>query len=81
MIRMFVTSGWVGRRMALGSELQLELSEPCERCAMTTLPQAELEREPRILATLNAHNAGNMGVYARVVRPGTLRRGDSAELL
>jgi hypothetical protein len=48
---------------------------------MTTLPQAELEREPRILATLNAHNSGHMGVYARVVRPGTLRRGDRAELL
>lgn len=77
----FVESGWVGRRLALGSELQLELSEPCERCAMTTLPQADLEREPRILATLNAYNSGNMGVYARVVRPGTLRRGDSAELL
>ena len=79
--RGFVESDWIGRTLALGSELRLELSEPCERCVMTTLPQAELEREPRILATLNAHNSGHMGVYARVVRPGALRRGDRAELL
>jgi uncharacterized protein YcbX len=79
--RGFVESGWVGRTLALGSELRLELSEPCERCAMTTLPQGELGREPRVLATLNAHNSGSMGVYARVVRPGNLRRGDRAELL
>ena len=79
--RGFVESDWIGRTLALGSELRLELSEPCERCVMTTLPQGELEREPRILATLNAHNSGHMGVYARVVRPGALRRGDRAELL
>ena len=48
---------------------------------MTTLPQGDLGREPRILATLNTHNAGNMGVYARVVQPGSLCRGDRAELL
>jgi uncharacterized protein YcbX len=77
----FVESDWVGRTLALGPDLRLELSEPCERCAMTTLPQGELAREPRILATLNTHNAGNMGVYARVVQPGSLRRGDRAELL
>ncbi len=77
----FVESDWVGRTLALGSELRLELSEPCERCAMTTLPQAELVREPGILKTLHAHNAGHMGVYARVVRPGIVHRGDRAELL
>jgi uncharacterized protein YcbX len=79
--RGFIESGWIGRSLALGSELRLELSELCERCVMTTLPQGELQREPRILATLNAHNSGHMGVYARVARPGTLRRGDRAELL
>jgi uncharacterized protein YcbX len=77
----FIESDWVGRSLALGSQLRLELSEPCERCAMTTLPQGNLAREPRILATLNKHNAGNMGVYARVVQPGSLRRGDRAALL
>jgi uncharacterized protein YcbX len=79
--RGFVERDWIGRTLALGSGLRLELSELCERCVMTTLPQAELAREPRILSTLAAHNSGQLGVYARVVRPGTLRRGDRAELL
>ena len=52
-----------------------------ERCAMTTLPQDERVREPRILKTLHAHNSRHRGVYARVVRPGSVHRGDRAELL
>lgn len=79
--RGFVEREWIGRTLALGPELQLELSELCERCGMTTLAQGALEREPRILATLVAHNAGQLGVYARVVRPGVVRCGDSAQLL
>lgn len=79
--RGFVEGDWIGRTLALGPELRLELVESCERCVMTTLPQAELAREPRILATLAAHNDKHLGVYARVTRPGSLHRGDPAELL
>jgi uncharacterized protein YcbX len=62
-------------------ELRLELIESCERCVMTTPPQAELTREPRILATLATHNDTHIFAYARIARPGALRCGDPAELL
>ncbi len=77
----FIENDWIGRTLALGSELQIELVESCVRCVMTTLPQGKLERDPRILMTLNKNNSGHMGVYARVARPGTLRQGDGVELL
>jgi hypothetical protein len=77
----FLEEKWIGATLALGPELRVELSEPCERCALPTLPQGALERDPKIGKTVAAHNANHMGVYARVVQPGTLRRGDRAELL
>lgn len=76
----FVESDWMGRTLALGPELRLEVSEPCERCSVPTLPQGELKRDPKILSTVSAHNNTNMGVYARVVQPGRLRQGDSVEM-
>jgi uncharacterized protein YcbX len=77
----FLEEKWIGATLALGPELRIELSEPCERCALPTLPQGALERDPKIGKTVAAHNANHMGAYARVVQPGTLRRGDRAELL
>lgn len=77
----FLEEKWIGATLALGPELRIELSEPCERCALPTLAQAGLERDPKIGKTIAAHNTNHMGAYARVVQPGTLRRGDRAELL
>jgi len=72
----FVEQGWVGRILALGSEVRLEVTGPCPRCVMTTLPQADLPRDTGILRTAVQHGQGHVGVYARVLRGGTLRRGD-----
>ena len=73
----FVENGWVGRRLALGDEVLLEVVRPCPRCVMTTLPQGDLPKDPGILRAAAQHNAANVGVYASVVRGGTLRRGDA----
>ncbi len=77
----FIESGWIGRTLALGPELRLQLVEPCERCALTTAPQGDLERDPLILSTITRKNGGNMGVYARVVVEGSVSRGDTIELI
>jgi hypothetical protein len=76
----FLESDWIGRILAIGSDLRLEVAAPCERCSLPTQPQGRLERDPGILSTITRHNDTNMGAYARVISPGRLRRGDVAEL-
>ncbi len=72
----FVEQGWVGRTLSLGKEVRLAVTGPCSRCVMTTLPQADLPADPGILRAAVQHGQGHVGVYARVVRGGYLRRGD-----
>jgi uncharacterized protein YcbX len=76
----FVEDGWVGRTLALGNEVRLEVTKPCSRCVMITLPQADLPKDPGILRTAAQHNQVHVGVYAKVVRGGHLRRGDLVRL-
>jgi uncharacterized protein YcbX len=77
----FVEAGWLNRSLRIGGDVELRVFEECERCAMTTLPQQELERDPRILATITRHNRTRFGIYLSVSCPGTIRRGDPVRLL
>jgi MOSC domain-containing protein YiiM len=43
---------------------------------MTTLAQGDLPNDAGILRTAVQHNRANVGVYAAVVRSGTIHRGD-----
>ncbi len=56
---------------------------------MTTLPQADLPHDPRILRTIAVQNRLDLGdfghlpcagVYADIVQPGSIRRGDRVQL-
>ena len=76
----FVENDWIGHTLALGDEVRLSITRPCPRCVMTTLPQGDLPRDPGILRTAAQHNEVNVGVYANVVRGGTIRRGDPVRL-
>jgi MOSC domain-containing protein len=72
----FVENAWIGHTLAIGDEVRLSITGPCPRCVMTTLPQRDLPRDPGILRTAAQHNQVNVGVYAAVLRGGTIRRGD-----
>jgi hypothetical protein len=76
----FVENAWIGRTLAIGDEVRLSITGPCGRCVMTTLAQAELPKDSGILRTAVEHNQGHVGVYAAVVRGGTIRRGDRLTL-
>jgi uncharacterized protein len=78
--RGFVENGWIGQTIAVGDEVRLQITGPCPRCVMTTLPQGDLPKDPGILRTAAQHNQANVGVYANVVAGGTLRRGDPVTL-
>ncbi|SRR5581483_9474490 len=73
----FAENQWVGRQLAIGDHLSLDITMPCPRCVMTTLPQSDLPQDPAILRAAVKHNQATVGVYASVVRGGVIRRGDS----
>ncbi|HET8562541.1 MAG TPA: MOSC domain-containing protein [Candidatus Binatia bacterium] len=76
----FVENAWIGHTLAIGDEVRLSVTGPCPRCVMTTLDQGDLPKDGGILRTAVQHNKGNVGVYATVVRGGTIRRGDRVRL-
>src|SRR6184192_3376499 len=77
--RGFVENAWIGRTICIG-EVRLNVSGPCPRCVMTTLPQGDLPKDPGILRAAAQHNQTNVGVYADVIATGTVRRGDPIRL-
>jgi uncharacterized protein len=76
----FVEDGWVGRRLAVGPDLQLEVTERTERCVMVTMAQEDLADDPRVLRAVADHNDICLGVYAEVARPGRVAVGDEVRL-
>ncbi len=73
----FVENDWVGKTIAIGPEVRIQVTGPCPRCVMTTLSQADLPKDPEILKTAAQHNEARVGVYASVVQTGTIRIGDT----
>ncbi|MGH7513565.1 MAG: MOSC domain-containing protein [Gemmatimonadales bacterium] len=79
-VKDFVENAWIGRTLAIGEAVRLSITGPCPRCVMTTLPQGDLAKDPGILRTAAQHNHANVGLYASVLRGGTVRRGDAIRL-
>jgi uncharacterized protein YcbX len=91
----FVENGWIGKTVAIGDSVRLAVTDPCPRCVMSTLAQEDLPADPGILRTAARHNslvggegrgpegvyAASVGVYARVLSEGTVRRGDPVRVL
>jgi uncharacterized protein YcbX len=86
----FCENTWTGRELAIGDDVVLRITIPCPRCINVTLPQAELPRDPGILRMIGQHNMQDLGdfgglpcagVYADVVTPGTIHRGDAVRCI
>ena len=86
----FLENDWVGRTLRIGDEVRMHITDPCPRCVMPTLAQGDLPKDPGILHKGIMHNkvhvpfAGkalpSVGVYARVISAGIIRRGDSVQV-
>jgi hypothetical protein len=71
-----VEQEWLGREIAIGDAVIVKAARSTVRCVMTTQPQAELGAAPEVLRKLAADNAASLGIYAEVLRPGTVEVGD-----
>jgi uncharacterized protein len=76
----FIENSWIGKKIAIGQDVVMRVTGPCTRCVMITLPQGDLPRDSGILKTVARFNQVNTGVYASVLRSGTIHRGDLARL-
>jgi len=72
----FVENDWIGKTIAIGPEVKIQVTGPCPRCVMTTLGQADLPKDPQVLKTAAQHNEAHVGAYASVVQTGMIRIGD-----
>ena len=77
----FVENDWIGKTLAIGPEVKIQITGPCPRCVMTTLPQSDLPKDPGILKTAAKFNNVQVGIYATVLHPGTIRINDSITIL
>jgi len=79
-----VEDSWAGRELELGGA-RLLVGGGVPRCAVIDLEPGRGARGTSLLKTLARYrlNAGEIsfGVYARVIRPGTVARGDRAQLV
>lgn len=85
----FIENEWVGHTLSIGEEVRLQITDPCPRCVMTTLPQGDLPRDPGILKTVVNNTVHvpfaqkalpSVGIYARVLQGGRIHRGDRVRI-
>ena len=76
----FPEQAWVGKTLAIGS-VTLKIDTTCPRCAMTTHGFDALPQDPQIMRKMVANSAGNLGIYASVVKVGKVATGDSVRVM
>ena len=67
----------VGRTVRIG-DVELDVQKLIDRCVMVTRAQPDgIERDLDVLRTIHRERAGNLGIGALVVTPGTIAAGDA----
>jgi uncharacterized protein YcbX len=80
----FLEDAWVGGTLLFGDgELQpaVSVTMPDLRCVMIDLDPYTAEKDARVMKTVVRLNQNNAGVYATVVRTGTIRVGDQVTFI
>jgi MOSC domain-containing protein len=85
----YTENDWVGRQLAIGGEVRLEIFLPTPRCAVPTLAHGQEPGNPQVLRALARSNRVAVegfglqtcaGVYAKVISPGRVQAGDEARI-
>jgi uncharacterized protein YcbX len=75
-----IEQGWIGKRLSIGGAV-LEGSEPCIRCAFTSLAQEPgVPFDKRVHTAISQKLDGNLGVYCSVIEPGQVLVGDEVRV-
>ena len=77
----FAENEFVGRSVRIGPKAVVRVLERDARCAMITLDPDTGEKTPALLKKIAQAHDGMAGVYGAVLVEGTLRKGDSVEVL
>jgi len=80
----FLEDGWVGRMLVFGdgdSPPAVSVTMCDVRCMMLNLDPETAVQDARVMKTVVRLNKNNAGVYATVVRSGTIRVGDRVNLV
>jgi len=72
---------FVGRSLRIGSNVNIAVLQRDARCMMITLDPDTAEKTPAILKAVAQAHQGMAGIYAAVLTEGTIRQGDTIELL
>ena len=67
-----IEQGWIGKRLRVG-KVELQVCDTTERCGMVAFAQSELPKAPEVLRHITRGAELKFGVYARVLRPGSVR--------
>jgi len=76
-----IERGWLGKTLSVGEEVRLWVNGATERCGMVAFAQADLPYDARILRCITQEAALHFGVYAEVLVPGRIKRGDSVTVV
>lgn len=72
---------WSGRRATIGSAT-IEFGAPCPRCVMVTREiSSDIPADRAVLRHIVRDLDQNLGIYATIVTPGTIRSGDEMTLV
>jgi MOSC domain-containing protein len=80
----FLEDEWVGRMLVFGDRdprPAVSVTMCDVRCVMLNIDPETGERDARVMKTVVRLNGNNAGVYATVVRSGTIRVGDRVDLV
>ncbi|GGK32236.1 molybdenum cofactor sulfurase [Caldalkalibacillus thermarum] len=77
----FIEDTWIGRRLKIGEQVELEVQRHCERCMIITINPADGTRDPSFLKTVVRHRQNRFGVYATVVKTGVVVEGDPVVMI
>ncbi|MGH8072047.1 MAG: MOSC domain-containing protein [Candidatus Entotheonellia bacterium] len=77
----FLEDGWLEGTLEVGGSVRIGQMRPTLRCVMTTHRQADLGHDLRILRTAAQYHHNQVGVWASIGVPGTVRVGDPVVLV
>ncbi|HSF34351.1 MAG TPA: MOSC N-terminal beta barrel domain-containing protein [Candidatus Tectomicrobia bacterium] len=77
----FLEDDWLGGTLEVGTSVRIVQMRGTLRCVMTTHQQFGLGRDLRILRTAAQHHGNQVGVWAAVGAPGTVRVDDPVMLV